>query len=106
PLIPQSVGMFAYYLASLVQEERAKQFFTELARGEYAKVSVTHPPKVLRETLEQRNAEIITPTSASKLAWVVQAWNAYVANAPLRRLSRIVETLPTFDPDPLREKRK
>lgn len=104
PLIPNSVGMFAYYVTSRVAAVRARQFFEELATGKYSKPAVTHAPRVLRETLEQRSAEILKPSSSTKLAWVVQAWNCHVGREPLRRLSRIVETLPRFTPDPLKRR--
>ena len=95
-LIPHSVGMFCYYLATRVDEARAKEFFVALSSGEGHEVPVR-----LHEVLEERRQEYIKPTSDEKCAWVIQAWNAYYNGKPLRRLSRIVETVPRFHPDPV-----
>lgn len=96
PLIPHSVGMFCYYLASRIDKTRAKEFFAALASGEGHEAPVR-----LHQVLEERRQEYIKPSTDEKCAWVIQAWNACYNEKPLRRLSRIVETAPRFDPDPV-----
>lgn len=101
-LIPHSVGMFAFYVASMIDENEAFRFFTEFATGRYNRPGDKHPPKVLRERLEQTAREAIRPTSEVKMAWVVEAWNHHQAGRPLHKLSRLVENPPRFAHDPIK----
>lgn len=102
PLIPHSIGMFTYYLASRVDKDLAERFFTKLSAVPKTAGRPTEPPLVLRAQLVKTSAEAIRPTSTDKLAWVITAWNSYKAGKPLQRLSRIVESMPRFLPDPVK----
>ena len=99
-LVPHSIGMFCFYMASNVDAERARRFFLELSSGRYSRHVQTHPPRVLRERLVTTSREVIKPTSNTKLAWMVLAWNAFVGHGSCPRLSRIIDTLPRFKPSP------
>lgn len=101
-LIPHSVGMLAFYLAGKVNSTLAAQFFVELAGGKYEADKPDYPPRVLRDQLTKTSLEYIKPNTTTKLAWVIQSWNAFAAKKPLARLSRIIEAVPRFFPDPVR----
>lgn len=101
-LIPHSLGILGYYLASCVDVQAARQFFTELASDGF---SVQRTPAiVLRDRLEETSLEIIKPTTTVKRAWLFTAWNAHVNGRQLRRLSRLPNGVPRLDPDPFPRK--
>lgn len=103
-LIPNSIGMFTYYLAKRVNAGEARRFFLELSSARFENPAPDYPPRVLRAMLVKTSKEIIKPNSTVKLAWVIEAWNAYINGKPLKRLSRIVEKLQRFSPDPVQQK--
>lgn len=105
-LVPHSVGMFCFYVAASTNEIAARKFFLELATARFESAAPDYPVRVLEDALRTRQLEVIKPTSPTKMAWLVEAWNAYTAGKPLTRLSRLVETLPKFHKDPIFKSRK
>lgn len=102
-LIPHSVGMLCYYLARKVDADLAHDFFTRLANDDLP--DDRSPARRLRETLTDRNQEYIKPSTAEKLAWVIQAWNAFYRGGRVERFSRVIENIPRLEPDPIKPKR-
>ena len=78
----------------------AKSFFTQLSSGEFKEPGRSQPIQLLRNRLIETGKEIIKPAPMVKLNWTISAWNAYRAGISLYKLSRLVETVPYFRPDP------
>lgn len=98
-LITGSANVFGYYCTSRVDADRAVRFFTQLADGRF-NARGSQPVYTLRERLIEVSAEAVPTAPRVKLAWLITAWNAYMAGQRLMRLSRVPTAMPRFEPDP------
>ena len=103
-LTPNTHRGFVYYMAHTYDPQLADRFFRELA-GDFEKrggrrSTVTH---MLRERLIMTMAEALPPSARVVYTWLVLAWNAYVAERPAPRFSRVPGRPPRFDPSPFVE---
>lgn len=96
-IITQSALLFSFYLASKVDGELAEEFFQELAALNSRKSGAA---AALRARLLEVNDEVFPPPPGIKLAWLIQAWNAYVAGRTPKRFSRMILSMPRFEPEP------
>lgn len=91
---------FAFYMAVSVDEPKARAFFRAIAGRPEPRDRPQHQAVKLRERLESTMDEIVKPSTAVRLAWVIIAWNAAAAGKSVPHFSRVLTKLPEWTPAP------
>lgn len=92
-LIPAGMAAGLHYLFSVVDEKRADEFFTRFQSG--LELTEGHPIAILRSRLIAGQTQASTKlTNAAMYYYVVTAWNAFVTNTFLKRLTYTTDTVP------------
>lgn len=100
PLVNAGQRMFGFYMAVHVHEQKAREFFRALS-GHPSPTDRAQPNAVrLRERLTSTMDEIVKPSTAVRLAWLIEAWNATAAAKEVGRFGRIVTEIPDWSPMP------
>lgn len=99
-MLPRSVTVFGYYVASRLSEQKAHRFFAELASGRFEKRG-SEPIYQLREKLIRTEVEVLKPSAQVKCAWMILAWNAFYAGRSTVVLRRDHTGFVPFEPSPI-----
>jgi hypothetical protein len=92
-MIPAGMAIGLHYLFSLVNENKADEFFTRFQSG--LELTDGHPVAILRARLIQGKREWATRlTPPAIYYYTVTAWNAFASDTPLKRLMFIPDVPP------------
>lgn len=97
-IAPPAQRMFLYWMASTLDRAKAHAFLAELASDDESPSDTA--ARMLRDRLTSTMQEVIPPSPAVKSAWLLIAWNHYLAGSTPDRLPRIFSKAPAWDPRP------
>ncbi len=92
-LIPSGMAIGLHYLFAIVEEKKADEFFTRFQSG--LELTEGHPIAILRARLIAGQTAASTKlTNAAMYYYTVTAWNHFVTNSFLKRLTYTADTVP------------